>query len=152
MKKLTTLTVAVLLIFAVGAYACGDKKESTASTGEISARMALAKGEAVKHVDIEGLLVCLGCSLKKGEGAKAECSVYGHKHALKTKDGSYLNLLENKFSADLVKGEKYHNKNVAIHGVYHANANVLDVESFKVDGKSNVWCSGHEGMDGCAAK
>ena len=124
MKKLTMLTLALILTFTVGAFACGEEKTTatsasagsscsaskveTASVGQISARMAAAEEGAVKHVDVEGQLVCLGCSLKKAEGANSECSVFGHKHALKTKDGAYLSLLENKFSADLVKGEKYH--------------------------------------------
>ena len=168
MKKLTMLTLALLLTFAVGAFACGEEKTTassasaesscsakktakTASVGEISAQMAAAEEGAVKHVDVEGQLVCLGCSLKKAEGANAECSTFGHKHALKTADGAYLSLLENKFSADLVKGEKYHNKNVSIHGVYHANANVLDVETFSVDGKAKSWCGGCKSMDGCSA-
>jgi len=149
MKKFTILTAVFLLVAAVGVSACGDSKSETASTKSITAQMAsLNKGG---QVDIEGQLVCLGCSLKKSEGAHAECSTYGHKHALKTTEGVYLTLLENKQSADLVKGEKYHNKLVSIHGVYHANANTLDVESFTVDGKTKSWCGGCKSMDGCSA-
>ena len=104
------------------------------------------------HESFDGTLVCLGCDLKKAEGARAACSAFGHKHALKTADGKYISLLENQYSKDLVAGEKYHNQKVSIHGIYHANANQLDVETFTVEGKTKGWCDGCKSMDGCAAK
>ena len=114
--------------------------------------LSLSAGEkAGKHVDFEGKLVCLGCDLKSSEDARAACSVYGHKHALKTDDGKYITFLENQYSEDLIKGEKYQNKDIKVHGVYHASANQLDVESFEVDGKTNAWCGNCKAMDGCAA-
>ena len=110
-----------------------------------------SKGKAT-HESFDGTLVCLGCDLKKAEGARAACSEFGHKHALKTADGKYVNLLENQYSKDLVAGEKYHNKQINVHGVYYANANQLDVETFTVEGKKKSWCGGCKSMDGCAAK
>ena len=101
--------------------------------------------------DFEGTLVCMGCDLKKSEGARAACTDFGHNHALKTADGKYIGLLENKYSADLIKGEKYHNQKMKLHGVYFANANQLDVESFEVDGKTKSWCGGCKSMDACMA-
>jgi hypothetical protein len=77
--------------------------------------------------------------------------VHGHTHALKTTDGKYINFLPNEYSADLLKGEKYSKKKLAVHGIYYANANQLDVESFTVDGKKMGWCNHCSAMDGCAA-
>ena len=94
----------------------------------------------------------MGCDLKKAEGANAACSVYGHEHALKKADGSYISLLENDYSKDLIKGEKYHNMDVTLTGVYHKSANVLDVQTFTVDGKKKSWCDHCKAMDGCASK
>lgn len=119
----------------------------------LAAAMAIQAGEEIEekaeHKTFDGTLVCLGCDLKKAEGARAACSVFGHKHALKTEDGKYISLLENQYSRDLIAGEQYHNKPMQIHGVYHATANLLDVESFTVDGEQKGWCDGHEKMDHC---
>jgi hypothetical protein len=102
-----------------------------------------------KSVTIEGKLVCLGCELKKADGARADCKVYGHKHALKTADGNYVNFLENQYSADLIKGEKYHNKKLVVKGRHFAEANLIDIESFEVDGQNKTWCGHCKAMDGC---
>ncbi len=100
----------------------------------------------------DGTLVCLACDLKGNEGARAECKVFGHRHALKTKDGKYIAFLENKYSKDLINGEKCHNQKITVHGIYHANANMLDVETFEIGGKTKGWCDGCKSMDGCAMK
>ena len=90
----------------------------------LAAVLSVQAGEATKekaeHKTFDGTLVCLGCDLKKAEGARAACSAFGHNHALKTKDGQYINLLENQYSRDLIAGGKYHNKPVQLHGIYHA--------------------------------
>ncbi len=104
-----------------------------------------------KQADFEGTLVCLGCDLKQAEGAHAACTAYGHRHALKTEDGKYINFLENQYSEDLLKGEKYHNQKMKVSGVYYADANTLDVKSFQVDGKTMSWCDHCKAMDGCGA-
>ena len=122
----------------------------------LAAVLSVQAGEATKekaeHKTFDGTLVCLGCDLKKAEGARAACSVFGHNHALKTKDGQYINLLENQYSKDLIAGEKYHNKPMQLQGIYYANARTLDVESFTVDGKQNGWCDHCKGMDQCPYK
>lgn len=43
-----------------------------------------------EYKTFEGTLVCQSCDLKKNEGARAACSVYAHKHALKTDDVNIL--------------------------------------------------------------
>ena len=132
MKTVASLIMAALLVLAITAYAVDDPVE-----------------QKVKHASFEGKLVCLGCDLKKAEGARAACSIYGHKHVLKTKDGKYVSFLENDFSKDLINGEKYRNKGIEIHGVYHDKANVIDVETFTVDGKKMGWCNHCKAMDNC---
>ncbi len=118
----------------------------------ISVIAGVDKADHSKHANFEGTLVCMGCDLSKTEGARSECKVYGHDHALKTADGKYVIFLENKYSADLISGEKYHNKKVKVHGIYFANANQLDIETFEVEGKKKSWCGGCSSMDGCSAK
>ncbi len=144
MRKLTVTIAALVVMFALtgtSAMACGEPK-SSASTAT----------EKTETTTMSGTLVCLGCNLKKSEEARAECSVYGHKHALKTSDGRYISLLENKYSTDLVAGENYRNKPMELTGTLFANSNMMDVQSFTVDGKTKGWCGGCKTMDACAAK
>ncbi len=135
MKTVTSLMMAALLVFAVTTYAGDNPVEQ--------------KG---KHASFEGKLVCLGCDLNKTEGARADCSVFGHKHVLKTMEGKYISFLENDYSKDLINGKKYHNENITVTGVYHDNANMLDVETFTVGDKKMGWCDHCKAMDGCPFK
>jgi len=138
MKKVMIAAVAVLFMGAL-----------TASAGEKTSQ-AKVKGEG-EQVTMSGTLVCLGCSLSKA-GAKSDCKEFGCSHALKTKDGKYLSFLQNKEAESLMSGEDGHNKPVTVTGVYFANANVIDVQSFAIDGgKSMSWCGGCKKMDACAS-
>jgi len=100
---------------------------------------------------IAGQLVCMACELKAGEGARAACGEFGHKYGLKTTDGKFLGFLENRYSKDLIAGEKYKDKDLVIHGHHHIAANLIDVESFDVDGLKISWCSHCRAMDSCNA-
>jgi len=100
---------------------------------------------------IEGKLVCMACELKAGEGARAACGEYGHEYGLKTAAGKYLGFLENRYSKDLMAGEKYLDKTIVVHGHHHLAANLIDVESFEIDGKKISWCGQCRAMDGCNA-
>ena len=146
MKRIFILVVVAAFAFSVlGMANCG-------SCGSGHATEPPHKHE--KKVDQEtftGTLVCLGCDFKKAEGARAACTAYGHKHALKTKDGQYFSFLENDYSVDLIKGEKYHNKKLTVQGVQFAAANLIDVKSFEVEGKTKSWCNHCNAMDGCGS-
>ncbi len=130
-RKVSYLIVLALLVLAIALFAGEGKKEKA------------------EYKTFSGKLVCQGCDLKMAEGARAACKSYGHKHALKTAKGNYVGFLENKFSADLISGEKYHNADVEVRGIYYANANLLDVETYTVDGNGKAWCEGHGAMDAC---
>lgn len=101
---------------------------------------------------IEGKLVCMACELKAGEGARSACNEFGHNYGLKTADGRYLSFLENRYSKDLIAGENYGEKEIVIHGYFHKAANLIDVESFEVDGQKISWCAHCRTMDGCGAR
>jgi hypothetical protein len=134
MKKITIITVFFIAVLAVIAIA---EEKAGHDHGTMT--------EAQKS--FEGTLVCTGCSLKKYEGARSQCSVYGHTHSLRTTEGKYISFLPNKFSDAIMKGEKYHNQKVTVSGVYHTSANMLDVESFTVEGNKNTWCDHCNAMD-----
>ncbi|HUV30981.1 MAG TPA: hypothetical protein VMY05_07840 [Acidobacteriota bacterium] len=143
-RKTSWLLVVIVSMLAVAATADDHGKSNPEGTTEKADQ---------KRVTLNGTLVCMGCDLKKAENARAECSEYGHTHVLKTEDGRYINLLENKYSADLLQADKYHNKKMEIHGIHHASANVIDVEAYAPQGgKKMSWCDHCKGMDACMAK
>jgi len=103
--------------------------------GAATAAPALAQSGAAgakpKIVTMRGTLACLGCDLKKAHGAGAQCSVYGHKHALKTSNGKYYTFLENARSEPLIKGEALHGKQVEVRGTVFPGSQVIEVTSYK---------------------
>ncbi len=90
-----------------------------------------AQGTKPKTVTLKGTLACLGCDLKKAHGAGAQCSIYGHKHALKTSNGKYYTFLENAKSEPLIKGEALHGKRVEVRGTLFPGTQVIEVMSYK---------------------
>ena len=97
-----------------------------AGTGGKSADVAKARA-----VTLSGTLSCLGCDLKKAHGAGAQCSIYGHKHGLKTANGKYYTFLENQKSEPLVKGEALHGKPVQVTGTLFPGSQIIEVMSYK---------------------
>lgn len=83
-------------------------------------------------VTLKAKVICLGCTLKKEQGARAQCSVYGHQHALKTEDGKIWTILENDASTELINSHEYTGKEVEVTGKKFNEAQVIEVESFKV--------------------
>ena len=111
-----------------------------------------AAGPVSSQVVMKGTLVCVGCDLKKAENARSACDAFGHKHALRTEDGKYIGFLENRYSADLIEGKKLHNSKIEVMGVYHTDANLLDVESYRAEGGKTIsWCDHCKAMDTCQA-
>jgi len=140
MRTITTIVAALMLV-------------TVAFSMTMAGNAAKAKAaEKIENASFKGTLVCLGCDLKMTEGAHAACKTYGHKHALKTEDGRYINFLENQYSEDLLKSEKYQGKKIEAEGTFFANADMLDVHSFTVDGKKMGWCQSCKKMDSCPYK
>jgi hypothetical protein len=158
-RKSIVLTFAILLISAMTAMACGDNASKTSAqrsgcgtTGKTGQTAQMINTESPAQVTLTGSLTCSNCSLK-ADGANAACSEHGCLTALKTADGRYITLMQNKFSQNLLANREYKNKPIEISGTFFANANVLDVKSYSVDGGTEVsWCGHCKGMDGCAAK
>ncbi len=88
---------------------------------------------------VEGTNFCLGCALKKQKGAAAQCSIFGHKHALKVTRavgkeltgmrGWVLHYLETEKSQDLIK--QHHGEELTITGKVYPLERELEVDSFK---------------------
>ncbi len=80
-----------------------------------------------QNAAFKGTLVFLRCDPTDTDATWAECTTYGHRHALKSSDGSYVNLSDNRNSADLIKGEKYLGKTVKVNGAYSTDSNQVDI-------------------------
>jgi hypothetical protein len=95
-----------------------------------------AKAEAGEAV-VTGKNFCLGCSLKKEWGAAAQCSKYGHRHALKvttaTADGKevpdmkgwVLHYLDTDNAQPYIK--EHHEETLTLQGKVYSGARVLEV-------------------------
>jgi len=83
-------------------------------------------------VTLKAKVICLGCSLKKEQGAKAQCSIYGHKNALKTEDGRVWTILENDVSKELINSHEYAGKEIEIAGKIFSGTQIIEIETFKL--------------------
>lgn len=83
-------------------------------------------------VSFKAEVICLGCSLKKTQGAKANCSLYGHVNALRSEDGKIWTILENDISADLINLHEYVGKEVEVTGKRFGGSQVIEIESFNI--------------------
>lgn len=108
------------------------------------ATVAIAQAADSVRATVVGTDYCLGCTLKKEKGAAAQCSIYGHRHALKLeqittegggevgiKKGITLHYLENDKSKDLVKGSKFHGKRIEVVGKVYPEERIIEVESVR---------------------
>jgi hypothetical protein len=98
-------------------------------------------GARVVEATVVGENFCLGCSLKKEKGAAAQCSKYGHRHALKVTDataagkklpemkGWILHYLETDNAQAVIKG--HHNETLTLKGKVYPEERVF--EAYKSD-------------------
>ena len=100
------------------------------------------KAKGVYEATVEGTNFCIGCTLKKREGAIAQCKIFGHRHALRVakavdKNGKelpevkgwVLHYLDTEKSQDVLKA--HHGEKLTIKGKIYPQERVLEVDSFK---------------------
>lgn len=139
-----TLLVSAALAFLAGACASEKKERVTAPAAQATSAVPAPAPVATQPVTVVGENYCLGCSLKKEQGAAAQCSIYGHRHALKVESasgadgksiealvGDSLHYLDNDKSATLIKGEDFHKKRVEVKGKLFGPERTLDVAEVK---------------------
>jgi hypothetical protein len=157
MRKFLALTALLMLMSVVTVMACGGdgQKTGTSTSAMINSAMinsATINSESPQQVTLKGQLVCSTCSLK-AEGAHSDCKDFGHTRALKTSDGRMITLMPNQYSKLLLSDMTLNNKPIEITGTYFANANMLDVQSYSIDGgKTMSWCDRDKTMDACKTK
>ncbi len=88
---------------------------------------------------ITGTYVCISCDLEKSIGAHSQCSVYGHNYGIKLTDGSYIHILANDHSVDLVKGGGRKNFPITVTGLYDRASRTIDVQKYSIDGVQTTW-------------
>ncbi len=107
------------------------------------AASATAKATVIE-ASVTGQNICLGCTLKSEKGASAQCSKYGHKHALRvtaaSADGTdlanmkgwILYYLETDNAQPFIK--EHHNETLTLNGKVYVDERVLEVDKL-VDAK-----------------
>ncbi len=88
--------------------------------------------------NLKGELVCLGCSLKKLDGANAQCNLYSH-HAIgfKAADGTLWSIVDNAKGHDIIRAhELLEHKNATISGWMFPLAHFIEIDSIEVEGVS----------------
>lgn len=107
----------------------------------LSAGVSLAGGWAtdkgLDKVTLKGELVCIGCSLKKLDGANAQCDLYSH-HAVgfRTADGLLWSIVDNEKGHDVIRAhyllEK--GKKATIAGWIYPVAHFIEIDTIEVEG------------------
>lgn len=139
--KMSVLRVAVLSLLCASTACQQEAGKSASATAAGSAAPQLTGNQ---DLSVIGENLCLGCSLKKEQSAKAQCSVYGHRHALRVESakskegqdlpalgGQTLHYLDNDQSAPLLKEEGFHKKRVEVKGRLFAAERTLEVGEVK---------------------
>lgn len=124
----------------VGYVIAQDHPEHPKKSTESSQKSASEVVEAV----VTGENICLGCSLKKKWDAAAQCSKYGHRHALKVTsasasgedvpemEGWVLHYLDTDDGQPYIKG--HHEETLTLKGKLYSEVRVLEVDK-PVDAK-----------------
>lgn len=89
---------------------------------------------------LKGQLVCIGCSLKKLDGANAQCNLFAH-HAIgfKSADGTYWSIIDNAIGHDVIRAhELVEGKEGTISGWIYPIANMVEIDTIEIDGISNA--------------
>ena len=95
--------------------------------------------KGLDKVTLRGELVCIGCSLKKLDGANAQCNLYAH-HAVgfRTLDGLLWSIVDNEQGHDVIRAHRLLEKGVkaSITGYIYPVAHFIEIDTIKVEGVS----------------
>jgi hypothetical protein len=93
--------------------------------------------KGLDKVTLKGQLVCVGCSLKKLDGANAQCNLFAH-HAIgfKTADGLLWSFVDNAKGHDVIRAHKLveKGKNATVTGWIYPAAHFIEIDSVDVEG------------------
>ena len=91
------------------------------------------KRELKDRVEIEGSIVCVGCTLEKGSGADAQCTLHAkHAQGLLGKDGMLYTFLDNAKGHIVMTNDKLRGKEVKILGWTYPKSQVIEIFKYQV--------------------
>ncbi len=106
----------------------------------VTASSALAGGwdteKGLEKITLTGELVCVGCSLKKLNGANAQCDLYAH-HAIgfKAGDGTLWSFVDNAKGHDVINAHTLVEKKTAtVTGWLYPLAHFIEIDEISVEG------------------
>ena len=104
--------------------------------------------KGMDKINLDGELVCIGCSLKKLDGANAQCNIYAH-HAIgfKMKDGTLWSIVDNAKGHDIIRAHSLlEHKKATISGWIFPLAHYIELDAINVQGvsKGQIQKAGHE--------
>ncbi len=118
------------------------KKLFTIAAVLLTATFSFAGGwdsdKGLNETTLKGELICVGCTLKKLDGANAQCNLYAH-HALgfRSADGTIWNIVDNAVGHDVIRAHTLlGHKKAEIKGFIYPIANQLEIVSIDVEGVS----------------
>ncbi len=110
----------------------------------VSASLSSAGGwdkkKGLGQITLTGELLCVGCTLKKLDGANAQCNLYTH-HAIgfRAGDGTLWSIVDNAKGHDVIQShELLENKKATITGWIYPLAHFIEIDEIKVDGVSKA--------------
>lgn len=92
--------------------------------------------KGLSETTLKGHLVCIGCSLKKLDGANAQCNLFAH-HAIgfKSADGTYWSIIDNAIGHDVIRAhELIEGKEATIQGWIYPIANMVEIAKIEING------------------
>ena len=96
-------------------------------------------GKGLNKVTLKGDMVCIGCSMKKMDGANAQCNLYTH-HAIgfRTADGLLWSIVDNEKGHDVIRAHRLLEKGVkaSITGWIYPSAHFIEIDEIDVEGVS----------------
>lgn len=120
-KRLATTGVSILIscLFSASAFAGGWDEN-----------------KGLQQLSLKGELVCIGCSLKKLDGANAQCSLYAqHAIGFKTADGTLWSIVDNAKGHDIINAHKLlGHKTATINGWIFPLAHFIEIDTVHVEG------------------
>ena len=121
----------------------GDPVAGAASSAIVPSALA-APAPATQPGTVVGENYCRGCTLTKEQGAAAQCSLHGHRHALRVESasadggralpelaGATLHYLDNDQSAPLEQTESLHHRRLEVQGKLFGPERTLQVERLR---------------------
>jgi hypothetical protein len=98
------------------------------------------KSKGMDKVSLKGEIVCLGCTLKKMNGANAQCSLYSqHEMGFKSADGTLWSIVDNAKGHDITRAHQLlGHKQATITGWLYPLAHFIEIDNIDVEGVSKA--------------